>query len=707
PYISGDGNWVAFFSNASDLVSGVTTSGYQLYLYDRANDSLSLVTHQATDETLGSTTNDLPQYGQLALSNDGQSIVFISEALNLLANQTTSNTFFFPDSQDAFLYDRTTDTISLVSHTPSSNTEGANGFTTLVNISDDGSTVVFHSEATNLFTGQNESSSSTTFDIFLYDIATDSVTLVTHVAGDSDTPTGAADDDLFLASISDDGSRVTYLSAANNLVANQDDPNAPDPTGGLFPGGIPDNDVFYYDASTGTNHLVSHLYNDPTTAGSVSTPLTATTPPMISGDGNYIAFSSAATDLLENTIATDVDQVYLYDIANQSNTIISLQDNSSTPSGGTYASISEDGGVVVFTRYDPSGSDDPTAPIDVVRYTRSDDSLEVIAPFADTIGAITQQPVTAWHAVSADGTTVVFNSIATSGVVTNLTDDNSAQDVFVATFVNTPPAPTQITLQFGDEVPFVSDTFFSQLTTDITDPDRTFIFQLVSGDGSTDNSLFFIQNGQLRTGPNFPQQDQYFIRIRVTDADFPAVFYEQTFVLQRVDAPTDTFLTTQPEVPATSNTFFTQLQTTGPDGRTYVYQLPAGVQDNDFFTISNGQLSTGPNFPTTQETYTVVIQSQDSEFPALVYEETYTFTLINAPSSISLSNDTVSINAPAPSSVGTLSVPSSTRTYSYSLVTGTGDTDNGFFTISGSQLSTDTDFPTGVEDTYSIRVRVT
>ncbi len=80
-----------------------------------------------------------------------------------------------------------------------------------------------------------------------------------------------------------------------------------------------------------------------------------------------------------------------------------------------------------------------------------------------------------------------------------------------------------------------------------------------------------------------------------------------------------------------------------------------------------------------------------------------------APNNISLSNSSVPENQPVNTVVGTLSAtdPDAGNTFTYTLVTGTGSTDNGSFNISGAQLRTSAVFDYEVKNSYNIRIRVT
>src|SRR5204863_10037583 len=89
----------------------------------------------------------------------------------------------------------------------------------------------------------------------------------------------------------------------------------------------------------------------------------------------------------------------------------------------------------------------------------------------------------------------------------------------------------------------------------------------------------------------------------------------------------------------------------------------------------------------------------------------FSFTVIanQAPTDVSLSNSSVDENQPSGTTVGTLSTtdPDLGDTHTYALVSGTGDTDNGSFTITGDTLTTNAVFDFETKSSYSIRVQTT
>ena len=86
---------------------------------------------------------------------------------------------------------------------------------------------------------------------------------------------------------------------------------------------------------------------------------------------------------------------------------------------------------------------------------------------------------------------------------------------------------------------------------------------------------------------------------------------------------------------------------------------------------------------------------------------TFSATANNAPTDISLSSTSIDENNAIGDVVGTLSTTDadSGDTHTYTLVSGSGDTDNSSFTISSDQLKADEVFDYETKDSYSIRVK--
>lgn len=80
PDISADGRFITFRNSATNLVSGNTNSFPNIYLYDRINDLVSLLTTDADGNPYANNRSLAPMF-----SRDGRSLVFLSWAQNLAA----------------------------------------------------------------------------------------------------------------------------------------------------------------------------------------------------------------------------------------------------------------------------------------------------------------------------------------------------------------------------------------------------------------------------------------------------------------------------------------------------------------------------------------------------------------------------------------------------------------------------------------------
>ncbi len=134
-----------------------------------------------------------------------------------------------------------------------------------------------------------------------------------------------------------------------------------------------------------------------------------------------------------------------------------------------------------------------------------------------------------------------------------------------------------------------------------TDPDtgNTFSYSLVTGTGSTDNSLFTIVGNQLKANAQFDFESKNSYSVRVKTTDQGGLSYEKPFTIAVTnvnEAPTDILLTKQP---ASGNlpigTILGNFSSTDPDtGNTFTYSLVNGLGNtsNSLFTIVGNKLKT-------------------------------------------------------------------------------------------------------------------
>jgi hypothetical protein len=143
---------------------------------------------------------------------------------------------------DVFLYDRASATTTLLSRA-TGQARSANGVSRNPTVSADGSTVTFISTAVNLVPGQ---SGAGAWQVFVWSRSDGQLRLASHANGSpasaSNGNAGSGVDGFFRALPSADGTFVVYLSTATDIVPGQDDTNS-------------DYDVFLWSLTTNTSVL--------------------------------------------------------------------------------------------------------------------------------------------------------------------------------------------------------------------------------------------------------------------------------------------------------------------------------------------------------------------------------------------------------------------------------------------------------------------
>ncbi|TWI44569.1 SprB-like repeat protein, partial [Flavobacterium glaciei] len=180
-------------------------------------------------------------------------------------------------------------------------------------------------------------------------------------------------------------------------------------------------------------------------------------------------------------------------------------------------------------------------------------------------------------------------------------------------------------------------------------------------------------------------------------------------------APTDILLSASAinENKAANSTVGTFGSTDANTADTFTYTLVAGTgsTDNTSFNISGNTLTinASPDFET-KSSYLIRVRTTDNG--DLSFEKEFTITVNNvneAPTDISLSASAINENVAGNSSVGIFSSidADAANTFTYTLVAGTGSTDNASFNISGNSLriTASPDFET--KSSYAIRIRTT
>jgi uncharacterized repeat protein (TIGR01451 family) len=253
PSISGDGRFVAFSSEATNLVRGDRNNTADVFVRDRQ-------TGQTTRVSVATGGAEANAGGtQPGISRDGRFVAFESSADNIVPD----NNF----TDDVFVHDRQTGVTERISQAPDGS--DANGQSLFApRLSADGRFVYFSSFASNLVTGDPDNGD---VDAYLFDRQTRTMTAIT-----SNKPASGVLNHGTAGGISGDGRFLTFTTQDTTFVT-------PD-TNGFF------EDAWLVDRQTGDYVLVGvndagQQGDDVNTAGDVS------------DNGRFVAFVSRSTNL--------------------------------------------------------------------------------------------------------------------------------------------------------------------------------------------------------------------------------------------------------------------------------------------------------------------------------------------------------------------------------------------------------------------------
>lgn len=298
PRLSGDGRYAAFTSVATNLVPNDANSKGDVFLHDRLTGETSRVSVSSG----GGEGNGYSE--QPAISADSRYVAFTSHASNLVPGDTNG-------SGDVFVHDR----ITAVTRRVSVDTGGeqGNSLSWQPSISADGRYVAFESSATNLVPDDTNYTS----DVFLHDSLTGQTW---RVSVDSNGDQG--DGYSWLPFVSADGRYVSFCSTSH-----------------FFPESNGYRHWYVRDRETEeTTHVA--LYAPGWGPGS---------PAPLTSDGRHIVFESWASDIVSGD-TNDYGDVFILDRSTE--TIERLSVSSSGSEANSYSLfpvVSADGNIVAFT----------------------------------------------------------------------------------------------------------------------------------------------------------------------------------------------------------------------------------------------------------------------------------------------------------------------------------------------------------------------
>lgn len=269
PSISGNGRFVAFVSSATDLLpsGGPAVNGQQIYVYDRQLGVTSLVSR----DNVGNAASGGSVIGSPSINLNGRFVVFVTDA-NLGA---TGQQIYLRDMQGSAPFPNGQTIVISLDNTSPTPIPG-NGDSTSPSISSDGCYVAFTSAATNLGGPADQIQVRGPLAIAGC-VGTEQTVLVSK---DNSNNPASAGSNSSRPSVSGNGRFVAFISDATNLGASGQQVYLHDmQTSGPYP--------------NGQTILISKDNTTPTpVAGNSSSNM-----PSISDDGCFVAFNSSATNL--------------------------------------------------------------------------------------------------------------------------------------------------------------------------------------------------------------------------------------------------------------------------------------------------------------------------------------------------------------------------------------------------------------------------
>lgn len=322
--VSASGRFVAFTSQATDLVRGDTNDRQDAFVIDRKNGRTQRVSVSSSGGQAKAGPNPDGGSAALGISANGRYVLFRSDASNLVPGDTNGK-------MDAFVCDRATGKtrrippagLGVYAGALSANgryavlqadenvyrydlrrrhllplTAGANGWSEEPSISAGGRYVAFTSIASNLVRGDTNKLP----DVFVRDVHTGKTTRVSVTSAGRQGTGKRYSNGSNAPTISSDGRYVAFHSDMTNLV--------PRDTNGVF-------DIFVHDRLSGKTQRVS------VSSAGVQSNAESGSGASFSSDDRYVAFSSLATNLVASD-RNDITDVFIRDLGKHRTQLVSL-----------------------------------------------------------------------------------------------------------------------------------------------------------------------------------------------------------------------------------------------------------------------------------------------------------------------------------------------------------------------------------------------
>ena len=261
-------------------------------------------------------------------------------------------------------------------------------------VSADGRYVAFNSTSDGLLAGDDDRSTS----VYRKDMVTGAVVLVSRRDGANGEPSHGT---CHSPTISDDGLRVAFVCDGSLDAA---DPNTYD-------------DVYVRTVATGTTTLVSRV------GASGSAGNQRSEHPALSQNGDYVAFTSYATDLVGGV--TGSRYIYRRHIPTQQTVLVSRQNGAAgAPMDAIDPSITDDGNEVAFNAGVKGDDADTNNDWDIYVRNVGDGTTRLASRAAGATGAVGNEGSFSPE-ISGNGLGVVFESYATNLDARDTTGDSN------------------------------------------------------------------------------------------------------------------------------------------------------------------------------------------------------------------------------------------------------------------------------------------
>lgn len=262
PSISGDGLHVAFESHATNLVANDKNAVKDIFVWHSVSNKIEKV----------SISNDGKEANaesyEPSVSGDGNLIAFTSTASNI------STTPKGESNNNVFLRDMVLNTSIMISVDPKSKKGGGGS---KASIAYDGKRIAFYSHTSTLVSNDKNGF----WDIFLWEKNTPQLRRISLTADGKERNQGEESANrIIVPSISGNGRFIAFTTTASNMMPS-DDKNF--------------QDVFIYDTETNTTMIASATADGK--FGNGDSPIGQGEKIAISFDGNFVAYSTKATNL--------------------------------------------------------------------------------------------------------------------------------------------------------------------------------------------------------------------------------------------------------------------------------------------------------------------------------------------------------------------------------------------------------------------------